>query len=75
MSSFARSIRASRSSFVNGFTRPANEGSAAIGAGREVGSLALVCAIEPAAAAVAAAAEEILKKVRLETMLSPEQKN
>ena len=35
ISTFARSMRASRSSFVNGGTRPANEGRAAIAAGRE----------------------------------------
>jgi hypothetical protein len=63
-------MRASRSSFVNGGTRPANEGRAAIGAGREAASSDV--SPKTGRAAAASAADDARKKERLESMFSPE---
>jgi hypothetical protein len=72
ISSFACSIRARRSSFEIGATFPANEGNAAIGAGRELVSPAPVSPRKEPAAPTAVTAPAMRKNDRLETMLSPQ---
>jgi hypothetical protein len=75
INAFARSIRASRSAFVNGATRPANEGKAPIGAGTAAPSPSAPRSLAnagreltPAAKAAASANPDPCKNKRLETM-------